>query len=1672
MGHGHEILCIFYFLNNGRKILRRLNRTIYIHDEVNEQLERDRKDLAPRFAMLCRQLGVSEWVRFKPTKGDNAGWRRSPLGGNNGSHYYMWWLIAGAGPGKQLELEQQDIAIRAIRHHDLTDKKLHHGDLDDYWEFKFAEELDDEQVLEQPWTEDQQAYIEQKDDCQVLIGPPGSGKTSSLWRALELALLETRTLSTQDQQARALYITWSTRLAESAEQYFSIMAPGEVQVYDLTSLLAKALSSDLERLGIQSSRLRFQSLIENMKSKYALKKKALERIDHYYDLIRAWVFGRSVWQMKRVGDVKSNDEQDRLIQDELKDAVRLYEALNLSDEQIKYVFPELQAAKQVAELEQDLAFPSETLSSKYAFVVVDEVQDLTPLELKASLDIAQALSQAHPRLFLAGDEGQVVRPTFFQFAELNDQLFERGYHPQSTTLASNLRCPKVIADTVIRAKAFNKLLPTKYRPSDQAVRASSYETEALVALAHFKEQSECKRLIETLALNPNVYFIELFEDETRLEKDLGHLGELRKVFNTSETVKGLEFASVCIVGASALIRSLNPERAKQDPIAFRLDVNRLRVAMSRAVEHLIFIEPFSMVSEALRELIGGQALSDTWQQALSYNEMIQSDLSQGLCVKLSALNELLSAQDLSVDERVQGFIKRVERLFFDEYRANEAYEDLLLALELSEDSGELSDDLQKTLNELAARIALSEAFQVPKLRVLKQQQLNHPLLRASLRLVGDDSLLRLMDTMWLWSGKDHSSEDHSSEPAFPSITNSDFEILQTLYTLFCEPKLSSLSWLSKIINIYKWRLFEALLNVSSVEVLQLENIENILQFMGFDEEESLPLALKFRRMSFDALIGHQHQRAASIWQDVVSQATEDQLRTAQLFMAQAEFYRAAKLYESLNRLDEAFKAYRQAGAFDEAGRLIESHSLEQLEQSSITSLELITVLSRYLKRYPLSEEEKSHFYHFGDQEIALIREELESQKQQLTHRIEQVNEDHETLKLEQKKLSLASEELQQAQYRIEAKENELKRQHKSLGRGLKEITTQLSGAYPQLDEGAHVAQPINKPNEIAKTQLPTDQAQQVESTPIALADLVSLTETLDALPALGQQQIYQAELQAKEQELIQRAQELSHKELGIRRQRNRLELVKERLDQTQAKLEQEQQSLQRLQAQLQEQTLGLAVREEQVKEQENKQKQAQNELKEHQVFQQQQEHKLRATLSQITLEQERLESTISKSEKAEQKAYEAQQKNERYAEELSLREERLERKTKELEARLKDFENREARWEEEAHALSAFYPAVGALEQSNEQSSLASEEFEQASALSTHPSSPESLPPSALSDGDDWLPRYTSTAIKVVPAQMSSMPVPIPPVSELSNDESLTEQSAKQSNEYEPNEQQDTEVDLKPIVDEAHLPLPKWFEKQTDQSLTILQAGTVIVDQIESLAINLVYCPSGLFTMGSERGEPSESPCHEVQISRALLMGQSLVTQRLWALVMGFSPSRFIDPERPVERVTWHEAVQFCNRLSTLGGYKPCYQVQVNGHAILNLEANGYRLPSEAEWEYSAKAGESDLFAGSQRALDVAWSSRSARGESKVVMQKAPNAWGLYDMCGNVAEWCTDVASTYEHRPKRSLDPFFDAEQGDRIIRGGAWSCSAYLCRVSSRGSAPSTARGPDIGLRICRQAT
>lgn len=1538
----------------------------------------------------------------------------------------MWWLAAGSGPGKELDLKPHDIAIRSIRHHDLTDKHLPHGELDDYWEFTFAEELDDEQVLEQPWTDDQQKFISQKEDCHILIGPPGSGKTSSLWRALELALLETRTLQTTKKgRRRALYITWSTRLAESAAQYFSVMAPDDVQVYDLTSLFSAVLNKDISRIGLKRSRLQFLDHVNQMTKKYNLKKKALSRPSRYYDLIRAWLIGRAPWSSERVGESKLDNEQERMIQDELVDVKSLFDALDLTQESLETLFPELSAAGQILEL----ALGENALESGYEFVVIDEVQDITPLELAAAIKVSKHWSSKHPRLFIAGDEGQVVRPTFFEFSELNDLLFGQGYHPQSTTLASNLRCPKVIADSVIRAKQFNAALPAKYRPADQTTRASDYETEALLALSFFEDQREIRRLVETLSANPNVFFIDLYENRERLESDFGIFGELAQVFQTAEAVKGLEFASVCIVGASALIDTLDDYRAKSDPIAYRLDVNRLRVAMSRAVEHLIFIEPRERVRDQLRELIGGKAISSDWQRLES--DFDEIDQTEGCVISLSLIEELLSAKDLSVDERVQGFITRAERLFFDESRADEAYDDLETAVKLGEKSGELSEELLESLNQLLSRIALTEAFRPAQERLLSDDQLMGLSLRDAVREVGGTPLLELMSIGKQWAQKEVS-----------------LAALRSFYEALIDPRVRAVSWLTLILSEQRYALISELTLIAQKAEKAPREIDEALRTLGFSDQEIPPLSLDFRRSAFDSLIKVSWQEAQEVWGVVNSEALEDIGRSASLHEAQGEWIEAAIKYEQLGFNDKAVKAYREAGEIERAIHLIEGKTLEELEGWELRGLELLTVTSSYLRRYPLTAAERAGLLRHGHDEVEQLCNALEEELITLKEQSIALEERSKRIRHERADLEASLEELEVARDELKAHESAIVRQEHKLRRLHPQSSIEGVG-----DRDSNLlSEREGEPSELV--QVNEEQPSRQEGDHIG--------ETMDALPAISNltqtadlNQVHHAFhlLQKREDWLNTRASSLNLRELELRRTQGDLRLDQERLKAAKRALERRVEAHDLSRALLEEERRGLENHRQGHERRRTELNEEQDRLSADRLALSTKDQLLQDRERALILELETLKSETAKAQRAQERAETMIAKQKAFEDELTEREERLKKREKALQEEEDSLALREAKIEEYGQELSGFHPALITPrvrdEEENSEPLIASEA--------------KPLKVSTLLEEDDWVPRYTSTEIKITEAALIEQKiVPYPSLAENRSETTDIDQS-------------DTVLDLKPLgvqeIEDEALLLPAWFEHQGGQKLS---AGSLVVDHIEGRALRMVYCPSGQFTMGSAHGEPSERPCHEVIISAPLLLAETLVTQSLWAMVMGYSPSRFVDPDRPVERVSWTEAIQFCNRLSALSGLKPAYMALNDLHAPsydLDLSATGYRLPTEAEWEYCARAGEDKLFAGSERAIDVAWSNRSSKGGTQAVKKKSANAWGLFDMCGNVAEWCSDVATAYDHRPKLMTDPLFDSLSGDRVIRGGAWSCSAYLCRVSSRGSAPAYSRGPDIGLRVCRRA-
>jgi formylglycine-generating enzyme required for sulfatase activity len=205
---------------------------------------------------------------------------------------------------------------------------------------------------------------------------------------------------------------------------------------------------------------------------------------------------------------------------------------------------------------------------------------------------------------------------------------------------------------------------------------------------------------------------------------------------------------------------------------------------------------------------------------------------------------------------------------------------------------------------------------------------------------------------------------------------------------------------------------------------------------------------------------------------------------------------------------------------------------------------------------------------------------------------------------------------------------------------------------------------------------------------------------------------------------------------------------------------------------------------------------------------------------------------------------------------------------------------------------------------------------------------------------------------------------------------------------------------------------------------------------------------AGRFTMGDEK-EIDATP-HEVAIS-SFYIDKYPVTQEQYKKVMTENPSRWKGDKNPVEQVRWSDAVKYCNARSLAEGLQPCYDLQT---WECNFEANGYRLPTEAEWEYACRAGSKTVYFfgdSSAKLSDYAWVDSNAGGKPHPVGQKKPNPWGLYDMCGNVWEWCNDFYQVDYYQQSPEENPRGPKEGETKVVRGGAWKFSADSCRSGYR---------------------
>ena len=242
-------------------------------------------------------------------------------------------------------------------------------------------------------------------------------------------------------------------------------------------------------------------------------------------------------------------------------------------------------------------------------------------------------------------------------------------------------------------------------------------------------------------------------------------------------------------------------------------------------------------------------------------------------------------------------------------------------------------------------------------------------------------------------------------------------------------------------------------------------------------------------------------------------------------------------------------------------------------------------------------------------------------------------------------------------------------------------------------------------------------------------------------------------------------------------------------------------------------------------------------------------------------------------------------------------------------------------------------------------------------------------------------------------------------------------------------------------------------QHSTSQTHPTVSDNTISIPVKDGISIDMVRVEAGTFTMGAtaEMKDPwnEEKPTHQVTLTNDYYIGKYEVTQALWKAVMGKNPSLFKGDNLPVEQVSWDDCQEFISKLNRITGKM-------------------FRLPTEAEWEYAARGGNKSRgyqYSGSNNTLDVAWFRDNSGSNTHAVGTKQPNELGIYDMSGNVDEWCQDWKGAYNSSSQ--VNPTGANSGSYRVCRGGSWGCIARICRSSYRYCGTPVSRYTFLGLRL-----
>ena len=581
-----------------------LAKPIWLHPSVSDTL-REWSHLYRRLGLILEQLAAhGRTAIVKGCARPNRGWRRSPLGGANGSQYYLWWGIAGSsGPADSCGAEPGTIVVRAVRHHD-DHAPLGGGRRQDYLPIRQATDMDEE-IAGRPQNRQQASFETDRSPVRVLRGRPGSGKTTALWRAIEARSGE-----------HVLYVTWSARLKRSAEERLAAFAPStsRIRATDFRTLTGEITGEDVRRIPPADSRRKLGHAIEQAVGHERHPWKGHEAA--VYAEVRGRLLGRGV-----DGEADSNEgaklaalrpdayrrqrgNEQGIGAGTAKTLLRLWEKVPESTRM--EIFPELAAAAAAARLLSSEGLPE---GMEFDRLVVDEAQDLTLTEFWMLLELLRACRQRtgkSPWLLMAGDAGQRVEASGFEWGRYTELLSSRWRKPVTFDLHEHVRCPSRIAAVVNRSNIFYSLVDKNRRPEKQQPVVESEHVTGHALYVRVDRTEQANGLVEHFAALEGTAVI------TAADEPPAWLDERRrKLVLTPGEAKGLEYQRVCVLDVGAAIEAFDgnvlDDRTPLRQESRRTAIDQLRVALSRATETLavVNVEPDARKDLSTLALVGG-----------------------------------------------------------------------------------------------------------------------------------------------------------------------------------------------------------------------------------------------------------------------------------------------------------------------------------------------------------------------------------------------------------------------------------------------------------------------------------------------------------------------------------------------------------------------------------------------------------------------------------------------------------------------------------------------------------------------------------------------------------------------------------------------------------------------------------------------------------------------------------------------------------------------------------------------------------------------------------------------------------------------------------------------------------------------------------------------------------